>query len=448
MSNAVAIRTEPLRLRSHPQLIEAPPATEGRAALYFRYGLLAIIMMSAVGTFFRLGLATPLWLLSYCGVGLLALLNFESFSRGLVKAWPAVIFAVFCLASTLWSVEPQATIKNSAQLIVTAAIGVWMGSSFNTRQLLTVLAIAMLVCLLGSLANIVLELIAPFKEDDYVGAERYFIGLYPQKNLMGNVVYLSALGVLYLGIQYRKVLLAYLIVAALLPVLIITKSTTSLLMFMAALSMPIAWWFFSAVQRKLLFLLFCLVPLLAAAFVAFSLDIPIVNEALGALGKDSTLTGRTVIWSTAFKNFDEAPFLGVGYQAFWNSSKFLPDVMLIRAAILETIAGFHNGHLEVAVATGMVGLFFYWFMILSTTIVCLQALIVKPSPALLATCYFVLLTIFRSFVESAVYYQHDLDYLMFCAFLAAIITQQESNTEPVRRRDTRRSNSLSIRHSA
>src|SRR5690606_16790628 len=121
-------------------------------------------------------------------------------------------------------------------------------------------------------------------QDDYVGAELYFTGLYTQKNVMGNVVVLASLATLVTGFVSRRPLRAYAVVLLLLPVLLMTKSTTALLQYVAALSFGPVLWFMTSVERKLPAFLAVAVAGLAAAFALIALDVDVAAKALEAVG--------------------------------------------------------------------------------------------------------------------------------------------------------------------
>lgn len=98
------------------------------------------------------------------------------------------------------------------------------------------------------------------------------------------------------------------------------------------------------------------VLIMALAIVLFVLDlfeINVIDVALGKLGKDSTLTGRTILWDFAVDAYDQRPWLGYGYKGYWSGNG--STVFLLRAAVEQDLAMFHNNYLEVAVAFGFMG---------------------------------------------------------------------------------------------
>ena len=75
------------------------------------------------------------------------------------------------------------------------------------------------------------------------------------------------------------------------------------------------------------------------------------------LGKDATLTGRTLLWDKAMELAHDAPILGHGYREFWVG----PDLGAKRLLAMQGVTDgrgfhFHQQYLEVLVDTGLVGL--------------------------------------------------------------------------------------------
>jgi O-antigen ligase len=74
----------------------------------------------------------------------------------------------------------------------------------------------------------------------------------------------------------------------------------------------------------------------------------------GSFGRDSTLTGRTVIWEAVEQRIAAEPWFGIGWNAVWHPAS------LETRALWEDI-GFrafhsHNGYLDIAMQLGLVGL--------------------------------------------------------------------------------------------
>jgi exopolysaccharide production protein ExoQ len=67
-------------------------------------------------------------------------------------------------------------------------------------------------------------------------------------------------------------------------------------------------------HEALLSVLFSVPTALAAAFVAFTQ----YQHLAVSVGKDATLSQRTIIWAAVWNSIVEHPYLGYGYSAFWN----------------------------------------------------------------------------------------------------------------------------------
>jgi O-antigen ligase len=103
--------------------------------------------------------------------------------------------------------------------------------------------------------------------------------------------------------------------------------------------------------------LLLLTPVVYSVFEAF--DATPIRLALQASGRDTTLTGRTGLWTDVLNNAAQNPVLGVGFGAFWvgpigyarypldNWSRITPGWRPGQA---------HNGYIDVYVDLGVIGL--------------------------------------------------------------------------------------------
>jgi len=80
------------------------------------------------------------------------------------------------------------------------------------------------------------------------------------------------------------------------------------------------------------------------------------GEALEAIGRDESLTGRTNVWAMVLR-YAKNPWVGAGYENFWIGD---------RLAALSSWGGnqAHNGYVEIYVNLGWVGIFFLAIVIL------------------------------------------------------------------------------------
>jgi len=76
---------------------------------------------------------------------------------------------------------------------------------------------------------------------------------------------------------------------------------------------------------------------------------------LEGAGKNSTLTGRTILWAISGEVASTSQIVGIGFEGFWFNPRFTTLISFIHANIDEDITGFHNAYVEAYVGLGIVG---------------------------------------------------------------------------------------------
>ena len=111
-------------------------------------------------------------------------------------------------------------------------------------------------------------------------------------------------------------------------------------------------------MRTLLTLSVVVVVLLTIFILFGVMQFDAFGYILNALGKDSTLTGRTYLWSTAERVMAEYPLTGVGAEGFWRpelgAANSITEFFHYERYVKFS---FHNSYLENGVAFGYPG---YW----------------------------------------------------------------------------------------
>lgn len=97
-----------------------------------------------------------------------------------------------------------------------------------------------------------------------------------------------------------------------------------------------------------------LLVLFAAAAVVASLLYSALPAVLNAIGRDPTLTGRTVIWTALLDSVWKRPFFGYGFYAFWQGLNGESGAVIHR--FNWTFGYAHNGYLEICLQLGVAGL--------------------------------------------------------------------------------------------
>lgn len=261
---------------------------------------------------------------------------------------PLAALPALALVSTLWSVDPDRTLHRAFPVLGTTAFALWLAARFEVEAQLELLAIALWIA--AGLAALAI-FAWPERAVMFSGEWR---GLFWHKNLLGRAAALGTLvsASLALGVPaWRR--RAWVGGAACAGLLVGSASRTAQI---AGLTALVVTALVAAARRlprrraRALALAVAVAGSLAALW-AF----PRAGLLLERMGRDRTLTERTVIWRETLKAAAERPWLGYGYGAFWGRAG--PGGREIRALFNGWNPGnAHNGYLELFAGLGWLGL--------------------------------------------------------------------------------------------
>ena len=142
-----------------------------------------------------------------------------------------------------------------------------------------------------------------------------------------------------------------------------------------------------------------------------------VAAVLGSVGKDATLTGRTVLWDFGWEAFLERPWFGYGFHAYWESEK--TSVLLLRYVMQQDLEIFHNNFVEVAVAFGIWGPALLLMGIVAAFYRSLGEFFATRSLSALWSALFVIFVVSLSFAENPLFNNHGFLQALFVVAMAA-----------------------------
>ena len=380
--------------------------------------LLTTIFMACTGTFERFGVSAIVWLLIYGITAIQIVGHHKQVIQSVHSSWFILLLPLVAFLSTFWSADPGRSFYASIQFMYTTLIGIWIGSTFAPRRIFQTLCLATGIGVLASVINESVQLIPAYDQADYVGAERFLVGIFAQKNVLGFAIDLFALSLIVVGFQTGKLLPMIFFALLLWFPLRAAHAVSATLVFVFTLTLPLIWWTWGKERSKIVFALLGWIAALAMIFTAFAVDIDLVDRSLESLGKDSTLTGRTYLWSIGWQTFLDHPVLGVGYQAFWQPGIFRESQMM-RNALGETINGFHSAYIEVLVATGVVGVVVFVALLAGTLSRCIRWFKRDPSIEGLGSIFLLVSVIILAPIEVVIFRQHEIFYLLTVTFFVA-----------------------------
>ena len=96
-------------------------------------------------------------------------------------------------------------------------------------------------------------------------------------------------------------------------------------------------------------------PIVIGILTVGSVEFDAVHALVDKLVSDSSFTGRNDIWRFTLDHIAERPVFGFGYQAFWRTSELVNSWTYLESWGYRA-SDAHNGFLNIAVMTGLVGL--------------------------------------------------------------------------------------------
>jgi exopolysaccharide production protein ExoQ len=257
------------------------------------------------------------------------------------------------LALLLFPVSQQATrtISSGALLLAAILLVYYIMSRYHFDELLE------LFLILGTatiVASIVFALALPqYGLDRMGGHSTAWKGIFSAKNYLGDMaVFFLTMAVSYRGrTSFLRSVRASQIVFCLVAIAFSRAATAYLLTTIYVVYFVITKTLHRF--RKKDYFVLCIL-LLGVLSVAAVLIVATPDLLFSVLGKDSTLTGRTGIWSAAIDSIARRPLFGYGYQAFWLGLE--GESYRVILAVSWLLAQAQNGFLDVTLEMGVAGL--------------------------------------------------------------------------------------------
>ena len=254
--------------------------------------------------------------------------------------------ALLATLSCLWSVDPLLSLRSGLYLIINTLFMYYLVQRFSLQELMRLMiAAGVVVAMMSITTAIVLPSYAWGSAGTHIALQGAFIA----KNVLGNVAVFLLTPALFVRGMRLRVRAAYILV-----MLVLILLSFSLQAWAAA---------FFCFCYALICMLLGRLSKKEAKWIAFVTLLPVVvatvflmtyrTEILEFLGKDPTLSGRTIIWSAVLRSILKRPMLGWGYNAFWQG--FTGESGLVLLQVNFPIAQSQNGVLEVLLGLGGVG---------------------------------------------------------------------------------------------
>lgn len=265
-------------------------------------------------------------------------------------AWPVMFLVVLAAASFLWSTDPPVTARWVAGLVGTTIVGVFLAARFDIDEQLEVVCAA-----LGGAACVSALVVVLWPEVGIRATTRGFVwpGVFEDNNLFGRAMSLSALAFFVLALERRGVRRVATAGCALSAILLLgSRSLTAQLVAGACViatrgAVRLRRQSRDARRRVFVF---------AGLAAAFGVAVLVYDggPVAALLGRDTSLSGRTVLWSRVVQMAAERPWFGYGYATFWPRAQAASNRVSPRPKGWP-VSHPHNGLLEVFFELGLAG---------------------------------------------------------------------------------------------
>ena len=228
----------------------------------------------------------------------------------------SLIFTLFALTSTAWSIHPDLTIRRGVGYVLTMLIAAYLTLRFDLVDRMKALSASFAVSAIGSLAFVAaFPAYGIMQDGELAGAWR---GVFSHKNVLGPVMAVAVFTELFILVAGRgrpRWRLASL--GTYFVLVVLSHSATALLLslaFVVGTCVYLLWR-----RDKLMGLAgsTAVVIFILATLAVLWRDPEFV---LGIVGRDTTLTGRTALWSSVMAFIGQRPVLGWGYRAMWQGN--------------------------------------------------------------------------------------------------------------------------------
>lgn len=289
------------------------------------------------------------------------------------SSFPSILFAFFVWAGLTISWSPVADIA-SRRLILTLLISATVLLSVSQIPPIRTVRLTAAVLAWLVLASLISGVLFPSlaihqSGDTESGVIGDWRGLFFHKNIFGSVAALSAMFELNLAMITRANRRHWGMFALSAFAIVLSGSKTSLGLALFAGGFSAIWFYASRSRFALAWaqLGLFLSPLLVAGVVW-----ALVGPGAEILSDPASFTGRSAIWKMMFALLAEHPIGGLGYQSVFQTGAGGVMAKITGSVFFQSLTHAHNGYLEIAVSTGLVGLFLLLWFIWSEAVVGLK----------------------------------------------------------------------------
>ena len=216
-----------------------------------------------------------------------------------------LLYMALVLISVVWSINPDLTIRRGLGYVLSMAIAAFLTVRFDETERMKLLSASLAVSAIGSL----LYVAAMNEGIDLTGS---WSGVFPGKNVLGLMMALGLFVELFVLVASRgRPRWRFILLSLYFALVLLSRSATAVLI--SAMYLTAAFIYLLWKRDQTVAVVTALIVVLASLLGTFVLWVE-PEFALGLLGKDTGLTGRTALWDVVVGLIQNRPWLGYGYR--------------------------------------------------------------------------------------------------------------------------------------
>jgi O-antigen ligase len=348
----------------------------------------------------------------YASAFVLVALRWKQFVRGLLPAKWVLAISVLAMASTAWSEDPSLTFRRSLVLLGTTLFGVYFAARFDLGEQVRILAKTFGIIVALSFCFALLLPKYGINHDIYMGS---WTGVFTHKNSLGRAM-IVAVAAFLCAKQLIHWSARWALFASALGLLYLSHSRTSQLVLLAMLLLMPAYRLFRSHNIKVAipaYLAFGGILTVLAAIAAANTDILFI-----AIGRSSSLTGRTEVWRAVCHAISQQMFLGYGFAGFWAGirGKSAGVIQTVGWAVKQA----HNGFLDIWLDLGIVGLSLFLVSYFDAFVRALRLLRRPSGPGAYWPVQYLSFMLLYHFTEGPIVRQNSLFWALYVATVVCV----------------------------
>lgn len=273
-----------------------------------------------------------------------------------------LLFPAYACLSFLWSSVPNISLYTSLEYTSSILCAIIMARITTTLSFLRGLSIGITIVLIASIAS------HRYGTDPFTGSYS-LVGLFGSKNQVGLYaelgIFVAFLGMFYPQKRIQKFIYCLSPLCISIITLYLSKSAASILSLALVFAMIIAAYIITRLPKNYRGFACAITAVWFTVILATGLTLNWQESIFKSFGKDSTMTGRTLLWQKGIETGMNAPILGYGYSGFWVQGNLKAEQLWYRFEI-PARGGFHfhNLFVETFVELGGIGVFLISLLLL------------------------------------------------------------------------------------